>query len=84
MAESLRYHRCMPAPTTPHDVHSLAVLDQLTDVELVGLVLESFPHHERCHIHRIGPMGCNCKREEVLEAWGRIVAQVTQTKSKNG
>lgn len=70
----------MPTVKTPQEVHSLPGLNRLTDFELVGLVLESFPHHEGCHIHRLGPTGCTCKREEVLEAWVRIV---TLVKSKN-
>lgn len=71
----------MPTTKTPQEVHSIAGLDQFTDLELVGLVLESFPHHERCHINRARPGACTCKREAVLEAWARIVTRVKLAKS---
>ncbi len=73
MALSGRLVSTMTRPETTANV-----TDALNDVELVGISLLSVPHHQNCQHNRpIFPNPvCTCRREEVLEAWARLVERL--------
>jgi hypothetical protein len=49
--------------------------DPLNDVVHVGMALLAIPHEQGCSINKPSQK-CRCSRDEVMNAWGRLVVRL--------